>query len=783
MLSGGAMATDTLLPDNPAARIMPVQGGGAMPKSDANLSGNRKPAGWHSTPVIIPVSANSVEELNSAPLTLKNYKERWRRTLGPSVPSRHRPRQDPYIVTGSLDITTCPTYVVAPLRGDIDAAKDTLFWTNDLLKGNPKAHVVFTSPLTEGGSRADGDLILKMLESLMSSYPGHVLCVADNTSKNTSVSQLPGSLDGLVLYAMPHTSKQIIFGFIPDQDEVYSSSVRNLDCLEVETVRMPADASTKRKEGERMLTIQFSKAKTSYNRTKQPRSQIVRDNKKWNAPPGWVSQIFYQTKDGSMASEFVQEGGDLTRPPPPKVMPGWKPASSDKERRERSPSPPPRKPDPRGAPPPSSGLVTDIVLSGHVYKVGKPESAFEGWKQGKFTADEQRLLEQSNLKFSNEVYAIFLKGLHNSKCKTLAGAETDPECGAFRYLMSLAHFNKLDQAEGGAPLTAIVHHDENDENKNNDTPVVTRSHSVSASAGTVTPVKPTTSPKPTTAPIPPEPTTSPKPTTSPEPTTSPTPPEPPTLPTTTSAPDTNNVLNMTFSFTDNSEEKYGVPKEYTQVLIGREPKEAYEEYEPSITIITGKPYFIKLPTNDSYKNLSRLQFGLIKKDKVWYIINFGKTNKTLDKDNHEVKSWNELKETEINTFSGVKKLEGNADNEFSIGIAGTKVKLKININKAVNNALNAANTVIPSTTPATTATVAPTPEPVAAVTAPKPGPTGPKPKTRGKPPPSTGPADKKTKNTTKKVRLPPPKRGVNPPIGLPINPPSTTKKKVGFKPL
>ncbi|NDB85556.1 MAG: hypothetical protein EB127_23065, partial [Alphaproteobacteria bacterium] len=310
MLSGGAMATDSLLPDNPAARIMPVQGGGAMPKSNAELSGNRKPAGWHSTPVIIPVSANSVEELNATPLTLKNYKDRWRRTLGPNVPSRHRPRQDPYIVVGSLDITTCPTYVVAPLRGDMDAAKDTLFWTNDLLKEDPKAHIVFMGPLTEGGSQADGNLILKMLESLMSSYPGHVMYVTDNTNKNTSVSQLPGSLDGLVLYALPHTSKQIIFGFIPDQDEVYSSSVRNLDCLEVETVRIPSDARTKRKEGERMLTIQFSKAKTAYNRTKQPRSQMVRDNRKWNAPPGWVSQISYQTKDGSMASQIIQEGGD-----------------------------------------------------------------------------------------------------------------------------------------------------------------------------------------------------------------------------------------------------------------------------------------------------------------------------------------------------------------------------------------------------------------------------------------------------------------------------------------
>ena len=416
MLSGGAMPTDSLLPDNPAARIMPVQGGGAMPKSDAILSGNRKPAGWHSTPIIIPVSANSVEELNSPPLALKNYKEKWRRTLGPSVPSRHRPRQDPYIVIGSLDVTISPTYAVAPLRGDIDAAKDTLFWTNELLKQNPKAYVAFMGPLTEGGPRADGDLILKMLESLMSSYPGHVMYVSNDTStsRDSSVSQLPGSLDGLVLYAMPHTSKQIIFGFIPDEDEVYSSSVRNLDSLEVETVRIPADAKTKRKEGERMLTIQFSKAKTAYNRTKQPRSQMVRDNRKWNAPPGWVSQISYQTKDGSVTSQIVQEGGKDTDDEVP------------------------------------------VLIGGKPFKIRPADKGKSDWENGKFTDNEQSLLEDMNLKFSNEIYALFLEGLFNSKCKTSSNIDTNPQCGTFRYLMSLAYFNKLEQAQKNPPLSVNV---------------------------------------------------------------------------------------------------------------------------------------------------------------------------------------------------------------------------------------------------------------------------------------------------------------------------------------
>jgi hypothetical protein len=34
------------------------------------------------------------------------------------------------------------------------------------------------APLTEGGTRADGDLIEKMLESLMASNPGHAINLA-----------------------------------------------------------------------------------------------------------------------------------------------------------------------------------------------------------------------------------------------------------------------------------------------------------------------------------------------------------------------------------------------------------------------------------------------------------------------------------------------------------------------------------------------------------------------------------------------------------------------------
>ena len=632
------MATDSLLQDNPAAKIIPVQGGGAMPKTDANLSGNRKPAGWHSTPVIVPVSANSVEELNSSPLTLKNYKDRWRRTLGPNVPSRHRPRQDPYIVIGSLDITTCPTYVVAPLRGDIEAAKDTLFWTNDLLKDDPKAHVLFMGPLTEGGSRADGDLILKMLESLMSSYPGHVMYVSDDvsTSKNNTVSQLPGSLDGLVLYAMPHTSKQIVFGFIPDEDEVYSSSVRSLDCLEVETVRIPADERTKRKEGERMLTIQFSKAKSSYNRTKQPRSQMVRDNRKWNAPPGWVSQISYQTKDGSIASRMVQEGG--------------KPGDATKDDK-------------------ADGVK--IVLGSHEYKVREPATAFDKWGDGDFTSDEQKLLEENNLKFSNKVYAIFLKGLFNSKCKTLSGAETDPECGGFRYLMSLAYFNKVEQAQGAAPLTVKVDPDD-DKNASAAKPVSTGSvastSAASASAASASAAKPVS-----TAPVATGPTAT-GPTTTGPTTTGPTVTGPLVKPVASES----NVLDIIVSEPGKPEDKYSVSKQFTQVLVGRQPEAIYTPIKGKFPNIVN-PHFINV--KQDYSAFGRLQFGLVRKDGVWHIINFGETNKVIGSDKKEIKSWDPKKQF---TFDGVKELDQIKDNVFSIG----PTTIKIKINAAVDNTLN-----------------------------------------------------------------------------------------------
>jgi len=579
-MSGAASPTISLLPDNPSAHIAPVQGGGS--RTAANLSGNRKPSGWHSTPLIIPVSAASVESMKASPISLRTYKEKWRRTLGPSVPSRHRPRtyEDPYIVIGSLDITSCPTYVVAPLRGDIDAAKDTVFWANDLLKTDARAHIVFMGPHAQGGPRADGDLIEKMLESLVASYPGHAICV-------DSENHMAGSLDGLVLYAMPHTSKQIVFGFIPDPEEVYSSSVRNLGCLEVETARIPADAK-KRHTGERMLTIQFNKAMSAYNRTKQPRPQIIRENRKWNAPPGWVTQISFQTKDGRV--EAQDGGADAPAPAAPAAPAPAAPADE-----------------------------VEVILGGKKYAVSGDEKAFENWKQGKFTASEQRLFEETNLKFSNEVYALFLKGLLDSKCKTLTGAETSPDCGVFRYIMSLAYFNKLHEAEGsplvvGGPEETLP---------TAPTAPVAAAASVEVKSAPITPVG-----LDTAAPAPAVVTADAK-----------------------VAEVPNAEVQMVLKY-DGKTANYSVTGE--AALVGRNPSSpstppANFDKFPKATMI--KLNEINTPLG---AGVSSLHFGLIKHDGTWYLVNFSQngTYKDSRSKGKEFQNWSSVNTEDLNTLDG-----------------------------------------------------------------------------------------------------------------------------------
>ena len=119
MISGGSNPNVSLLPDNPSAQIMPVQGGGSRSK------------GWISNPVAIEYS-EPVHFSKNLGMILK-FKNKWKQTLGPAVPSRRKPRHDPHYIIAKLNVVECPTFVVAPLYGDVEAANTVFSWANELL--------------------------------------------------------------------------------------------------------------------------------------------------------------------------------------------------------------------------------------------------------------------------------------------------------------------------------------------------------------------------------------------------------------------------------------------------------------------------------------------------------------------------------------------------------------------------------------------------------------------------------------------------------------------------
>ena len=486
-MSGGGTS---LLPHvNPSdAPIQPVQGGGAY-KTINELSGRAKAPGWHSTPLIIPVATNN-EGPKVSKMKMQSYVEKWKRTLGTNIPNRNVPSGDVAVVVGSLNILECPTYVVAPLRGDLDAATDAIMWANTLLKEDTRAHVVFMGPHTEGGSREDGMMIEKMLEALTASYPGHALRVGDHSME-------AGSLDGLVIHAMPHTSKQVILGYIPDPHDELDSSVRELDCLEIETIRIPSDAKGRHHTGARMFSVNFSKATSSYNRDKQPRPQIIKENRRWNAPPGWVTQITFHKRGlsvqmggadtpagklpGANPGANPPGGKPVANPPAanppggkPVANPGANPPAANPPAANPVANPPAANPpaaNPPAANPPANPPANpvanpvanppakppvlgmkEVILNNKIYMVRDPNQGMTAWKVGSFNEAEKKLLEENNLKFTNEVYAIFLKGLVDHNCTIDPSAKLSTDCAIFRYLELKAHLDgQYDKMVGAVP--------------------------------------------------------------------------------------------------------------------------------------------------------------------------------------------------------------------------------------------------------------------------------------------------------------------------------------------
>jgi len=274
VFSGGKPNEDiSLLPDNPSARIEGVQGGGGL-----NMN-------WISEPVEI----DAEEEFNMPVNTgaLKKFQGRWRQTLGPSIPSRRKPREDPHIIIGTLNVSDCPSYIVAPLRGDKEEAFRVFAWADKLLEDSPETHVIFMGPIYS--KQANKDIENGMI-ALLAKYPGHIILVSEKDLG------LP-SLNGILLNALPETSKQIALGFIPDHENVYGRSSRKMGCLLVDTLRIPYSKSSKKEDGDTIHFLDFETPSKVGGGIREFETKVLSDNTTFKRSPGWVTQIVFGSSD------------------------------------------------------------------------------------------------------------------------------------------------------------------------------------------------------------------------------------------------------------------------------------------------------------------------------------------------------------------------------------------------------------------------------------------------------------------------------------------------------
>ena len=299
MFSGGQSNENvSLLPDNPGIRIEAVQGGGSL--SEAKT--------WISEPV--EIDPGSEFKLTTNLGTIKKYQTRWRQTLGPSVPSRKKPRQDPHIIIGSLNILDCPTYVCAPLRGDKEAASMVFAWTDELLQGSPESHIVFMGPLVI----KENKYIENGFTSLLTKYPGHVIFVSE---KDTAIP----SVHGLLINGVPETSKQIALGFIPEHENVYHRSSRNLDCLKVDTLKVPFSKASEEDDSDSLIKLNFDLPTRVEAREKDFEGKVISRNMSFKTTPGWVTHISFNSlgqeggAGGPRRSSRIAKKGPLTGNP------------------------------------------------------------------------------------------------------------------------------------------------------------------------------------------------------------------------------------------------------------------------------------------------------------------------------------------------------------------------------------------------------------------------------------------------------------------------------------
>jgi hypothetical protein len=389
MLSGGQQNENvSLLPDNPGIRIEAVQGGGGNVTS--------KKVGWLSEPLEIKDAGEFNLPINLG--KLKKYQTRWRQTLGPNIPSRKKPRQDPHIIIGSLNIFECPTYVVAPLRGDTGATSNVFAWADELLSTSSESHIVFVGPLC--GTQPD-KFIENGLTSLLTKYPGHVIYVSEKET------MLP-SLDGLLLNALPETSKQIAVGFIPDHENVYHRSSRDLDFLRVDTLKIPFSKASEEDKDCSIYYLDFEVPSRVDTQERDFEDKSLSGNISFKTSPGWVTRLSF------IDARIEQEGGDTTIKADGAAI---------------------------------SGEVEVALGDSKRFKIRKDAKA--AWEKGEFTAQELALLQSEGLQYSNPVYAKFFEGLVGNQCTTEGATQLSPECGIFRYIMADRYYRQVKAMKEG----------------------------------------------------------------------------------------------------------------------------------------------------------------------------------------------------------------------------------------------------------------------------------------------------------------------------------------------
>jgi hypothetical protein len=85
-----------------------------------------------------------------------------------------------------------------------------------------------------------------------------------------------------------------------------------------------------------------------------------------------------------------------------------------------------------------------IILGSSTYRIRKPvDSVMAEWEQGKFNEEERRLLADERLKYTDKIYAMFLKGLVSHQCDIEMEMQLDPACGIFRYIMADRYYEQV----------------------------------------------------------------------------------------------------------------------------------------------------------------------------------------------------------------------------------------------------------------------------------------------------------------------------------------------------